>query len=83
MTVRERLHKKIDQLDDRSLSRLAEALEGVEASRGREAQRTEETIALWEAFAEPMEDEAAEREMLEAMECRPLFGGRELEVDPD
>ena len=87
MTVREQLHKKIDQLDDSALSKLAAALEDIEAGQGTnqniEAQRIEETIALWEAFAEPMDDEEAEKEMFAAMERRPLFGGRKLEVDPD
>ena len=82
MTVREQLHKKIDQLDESALSKLAEALEDIEADQGA-AQGVEETIALWEAFAEPMDDEAVEREIFAAMERRPLFGGRNLEVDPD
>ena len=70
MTMRERLHKKIDGLDDSVLPKLAKVLEDIEAGRDAEAQRTEETIALWEAFAEPMDDEAAQRMMLEAIEAR-------------
>ena len=74
MIVREQLHRKIDQLDDSALSRLAAALEDIEAGQDTnqniEAQRAEETIALWEAFAEPMDDPEAQRELLRGMERR-------------
>ena len=70
MTMRERLHKKIDGLDDGVLPKLTKVLEDIEAGQDAEAQRTEETIALWEAFAEPMDDEAAQKKMVEAIEAR-------------
>ncbi len=77
MTVREQLRRKIDQLDDSALFRLAAALEDIEAGQdidqNTEAQRIEETIALWEAFAEPMHDPKAQKELLRGMERRTNY----------
>ncbi len=40
-------------------------------------------IALWEALAEPIEDEAAQAEFLDAVKRRPFFSKDNFSVQPD
>ena len=78
MTLRERLYAHIDELPETELGKLAKQLIGEEALEQAEQDNLAETIALWEAFAEPIEDEQAKRELAEAVKRRFFFGKRDF-----
>jgi hypothetical protein len=52
-------------------------------SEERKALIEKEPVALWEALAEPINDEAAKRDFAEAIKRRPFFGASEFNVKPD
>jgi hypothetical protein len=78
MTVKERVLKRIEELDEARLSELERNLEAP-ASKGL---TLEEEFRLLDELATPMseEDRAA---FEEATRRRPFFGGRTLEIEPD
>jgi hypothetical protein len=80
MTLREQLHAKIEQADEIMLAKWLRQLETLE--KGKSNDRAE-TIALWEALAEPIEDKEAQREFAEAIKRRPFFGESGFTVKPD
>lgn len=82
MTLREKLHAQIDRLPETELQKLARRLDAWERSESA-GDELDETIALWEVLAEPIEDEEAGRAFAEAVKRRPFFGEREFPVLPD
>jgi hypothetical protein len=80
MTLKERLHAKIEQADEVILARWLRQLETLEKDK---AENRAETIALWEALAEPIEDPEAKRQFAEAIQRRPFFGESGFTVKPD
>jgi hypothetical protein len=80
MTLKEQLHAKIEQADEVMLVRWLRQLETLEKDK---AENRAETIALWEALAEPTEDQEAKREFAEAIKRRPFFGESGFTVKPD
>jgi hypothetical protein len=70
MTVRERLHAWIDKLPKTELSKVAKRF-GL-SKEDDSAKDIAETISLWEALAEPIEDEQARAEFAEAVQRRPF-----------
>lgn len=80
MTLKEQLHAKIEQADEVMLVKWLKQLEALEKDQAHD--RTE-AIALWEALAEPIEDEEAKREFAEAIKRRPFFGESGFTVSPD
>jgi hypothetical protein len=81
MTLKEQLHAKIEQADESMLAKWLEQLEALEKDQVKDDRA--ETIALWEALAEPINDEAAKREFAEAIKRRPFFGESGFTVRPD
>lgn len=81
MTIRERLHAEIDRLPEAELQKLAERLDVLD--KDKEAERIAKHIALWEALAEPIEDEEAQAEFMEAVKRRPFFSKDNFAVKPD
>ena len=81
MTLREKLHAHIDKLPETELEELAKQFATEETFEGQDD--LAETIALWEALAEPIDDEEAKRSFAEAVKRRPFFGEREVSVQPD
>lgn len=75
MTVKERVMRRIEQLDDAQLERLERDLVGFGTG-------LEEEFRLLEELASPMSE--ADRLAFEASaRRRPLFGGRSLDLEPD
>ena len=84
MTIRERVHAEIDRLPETELRELAKRLDVLdEAEAESRDDDLAETIAMWKALAEPIEDEEARRAFNEAVKRRPFFGDREFAVEPD
>ena len=80
MDLRERLHEMIDQADEAVLAHLAREFSLDEEPAV--SKDIAETIALWEALAEPM-DEEAQAQFDEAVKRRPFFGESGFDVQPD
>jgi hypothetical protein len=80
MTLKEQLHAKIEQADESMLAKWLHQLETLEKGK---ANDRAETIALWEALAEPTEDQVAQREFAEAIKRRPFLGESGFTVKPD
>ena len=83
MTLREKLHAHIDKLPEAELKKLAGQLAAEEPVEQAGQADLAETIALWEALAEPIDNEEAKRSFAEAVKRRPFFGEREFPVQPD
>lgn len=80
MTIRERLHAEIDRLPEAELRKLAKRLDVLEED---EPDRIARHKALWQMLAEPVEDEAAQAEFLDAVKRRPFFSQDNFSVEPD
>jgi hypothetical protein len=80
MTLKEQLHAKIEQADEVILAKWLRQLEGLEKDK---IEDRAETIALWEALAEPIEDKEAKHQFAEATKRRPFFGESGFTVKPD
>jgi hypothetical protein len=76
-SLRERIHKQVDRLDERFLPELARTLEGLQQ---KEAD-PETLIEMWEAFAK--ETGEGQTTLTAAPERRPLFSGRGFDSEPD
>jgi hypothetical protein len=61
--LRERIHERVDRLDETLLPEVAKTLDAL----GMKKSRVEETIALWEQLAEQVGQAPS-------LERRPLFG---------
>ena len=84
MSTKEKVLQTVDKLDEVALTQLLEKAKELEQQEAKKKQKDiEETIALWEAFAEPMDDPEAEKRLFEALERRPWFGGRTTVFEPD
>ena len=82
MDLRERLHEMIDQADEAVLAHLAREFSLEEEPVA--SKDIAETIALWEALAEPMDvDEESQAQFDEAVKRRPFFGKSGFDVQPD
>ena len=81
MTIRERLHAEIDRLPETELQKLAKRLDVLKEDG--ESERIAKHVALWEAFAEPIEDEEAQAEFMDAVKRRPFFSKDNFSVQPD
>lgn len=78
MTIRERLHAWIDTLPESEVVKVANSY-----GLNEDKEDIAETIALWKALAEPVEDKAEKAEFHDAIKRRPLFGDRDYPVSPD
>jgi hypothetical protein len=72
-SLRERIRKQVDRLDERFLPELARTLEGLQ----QKAAGPETLIAMWEAFVK--ETGEGQTTLAAALERRPLFTGRGLD----
>ncbi|MEM6432218.1 MAG: hypothetical protein AAF708_23470 [Deinococcota bacterium] len=90
MTVRERLHAWIDGLSEAEASKLAmrhglvnDALDVDDVANNDLPDDIALAITLWEALAEPVENDAQRAEFEDAIKRRPFFGSRDYPVLPD
>ena len=83
MTLREQLHERIEHLDEGLLQNLLSQLNKIEKQHSTKVHTIEDTIALWQALAEPIQDEEAKSMLEQEMQRRPLFGDRPFDVLPD
>ncbi len=84
MSTKEQILQTVNKPDEAALTQLLEKAKELERQEEIKKQKhIEETIALWEAFAEPMDDSKAEKRLFEALERRPWFGGRTTVFEPD
>ena len=76
-SLRERIHERIDKLDDTVLSIVEQTLDDLE----HKSYDVDETMALWEQLAEPMSENP--QGLTDLLERRPMFGGRSVVFEPD
>lgn len=76
-SLRERIHERIDKLDDTVLSIVEQTLDDLE----HKSYDVDETMALWEQLAEPMSENL--QGLTDLLERRPMFGGRSVVFEPD
>ena len=81
MTIRERLHAETDRLPETELQKLAKRLYVLDEDK--DSERIAKHIALWEVLAEPIEDEEAQAEFMDAVKRRPFFSKDNFLVKPD
>mgnify|MGYP000144019299 CR=1 FL=1 len=79
--IRERLHAKTDRLPETELQKLAKRLHVLDEDK--DSERIAKHIALWEVLAEPIEDEEAQAEFMDAVKRRPFFSKDNFLVKPD
>jgi hypothetical protein len=81
MTVKERVLKRVEELDEARLSELERELE----AKDKTALTLEEELRLWDELSRTLEDASPEDRAAfeEATRRRPLFGGRTLALKPD
>ncbi len=80
MTLREKLHKMIDQADEGALAHFARQFPlGEKSAVSRD---TAETSTFWETLAEPM-DKVDQAQLSDAVERRPFFDEDGFNVQPD
>ena len=79
MTIKERLHQRIEQMSEEELLRFERELNQNQRSQ----LSVEERLKLWDALAQEPQNEEDWAEFEAVTGRRPLFGNRGLDLEPD